>query len=101
MKAKLADTPPMVGSVSMLMKGNPAADKRVNMVTPALFARYPDARSLADADAAELEEIIKSTGFFRAKAKSLIGMAQDGLAAFEPYGRCDRGRTSADCRGGR
>jgi endonuclease-3 len=50
-------------------------DKRVNMVTPSLFARYPGPASLAAADPAELEEIIRSTGFFRAKAKSLIGMA--------------------------
>lgn len=51
-------------------------DKRVNMVTPALFATYPDSRALADADPAELEEIIRSTGFFRNKTKSLIGMAR-------------------------
>lgn len=51
-------------------------DKRVNMVTPALFARYPDAAALADAAPGELEEIIRSTGFYRSKAKSLIGMAQ-------------------------
>ena len=51
-------------------------DKRVNMVTPALFARYPDAAALAAAKPEELEEIIRSTGFFRSKAKSLIGMAQ-------------------------
>ena len=50
-------------------------DKRVNMVTPALFARYPDARALAAARQEDVEEIIKSTGFFRSKAKSLIGMA--------------------------
>ena len=50
-------------------------DKRVNMVTPALFARYPDAAALAAAKPEELEEIIRSTGFFRSKAKSLIGMA--------------------------
>ena len=50
-------------------------DKRVNLVTPALFARYPDAAALAAADPSELEEIIRSTGFFRSKAKSLIGMA--------------------------
>ena len=50
-------------------------DERVNMVTPRLFARFPDAASLARADPAELEDIIRSTGFFRAKAKSLIGMA--------------------------
>jgi endonuclease III len=53
-----------------------STDKGVNLVTPRLFARYPDAESLADADAQELEEIIHSTGFFRAKAKSLMGMAR-------------------------
>lgn len=51
-------------------------DKRVNMVTPALFARYPDAKALADAKQEDVEELIKSTGFFRNKAKSLIGMAR-------------------------
>ena len=51
-------------------------DARVNMVTPTLFARYPTPFELAAADPAEVEEIIKSTGFFRNKTKSLIGMAQ-------------------------
>jgi endonuclease-3 len=51
-------------------------DKRVNMTTPALFARYPDARALAAAHQEDVEEIIKSTGFFHNKAKSLIGMAK-------------------------
>ena len=51
-------------------------DARVNMVTPALFARYPTAFELARANAADVEEIIKSTGFFRNKTRSLIGMAQ-------------------------
>jgi endonuclease-3 len=55
-------------------------DARVNLVTPILFARYPDAAALADARPAELEEIIKSTGFFRNKARSLIGMAQGVVA---------------------
>ena len=50
-------------------------DVRVNMVTPSLFARYPTARELAAADQEEVEEIIRSTGFFRSKAKNLIGMA--------------------------
>jgi endonuclease III len=50
-------------------------DERVNMVTPALFERYPNARDLAHADPADVEEIVKSTGFFHAKTKSLIGMA--------------------------
>jgi len=50
-------------------------DVMVNRVTPALFARYPTPAALAAADAAELEEIIHPTGFYRAKARSLIGMA--------------------------
>ena len=50
-------------------------DKRVNMVTPSLFARYPDARALAAARQEDVEELIRTTGFFRNKAKSLIGMA--------------------------
>jgi len=50
-------------------------DKRVNLVTPELFRRYPDARSLAGADTAALEKLIHSCGFFRAKAKALKGMA--------------------------
>jgi endonuclease-3 len=53
-----------------------STDVRVNMVTPALFKRYRDARALAQATSAELEPQIHSTGFFRAKSKSLIGMAQ-------------------------
>jgi len=51
-------------------------DKRVNMVTPALFARFPGAAALAAADQHEVEELIKSAGFFRNKAKSVIGMAK-------------------------
>ncbi len=50
-------------------------DVRVNMVTPELFRRYPDPESLAAARPAELEEVIRSTGFFRNKTRSLIGMA--------------------------
>lgn len=51
-------------------------DRRVNEVTPALWARYPDAASLAVARTPTLESLIRSTGFFRAKAKSLIGCAR-------------------------
>ena len=53
-----------------------STDVRVNMVTPALFKRYPDAAALAKATTTELEPQILSTGFFRAKSKSLLGMAQ-------------------------
>ncbi|MBB4913086.1 endonuclease III [Streptosporangium saharense] len=58
-------------------------DKRVNLVTPALFAKYPTAEDYAGADRAELEELIRSTGFYRAKANSILGMAQ---ALCERYG---------------
>jgi endonuclease III len=51
-------------------------DAGVNAVTPALFARYPDARAMAGADAAELERLIHATGFFRQKARALMGVAQ-------------------------
>jgi len=49
-------------------------DERVNRVTPELFRRFPDAAAYAGADPAELEELIRSTGFFRNKARSLIGL---------------------------
>jgi endonuclease III len=52
-----------------------ATDAGVNLVTPALSARYPDARALAAAEPAELEALIHSTGFFRQKARSLLGMS--------------------------
>jgi endonuclease-3 len=58
-------------------------DERVNMVTPTLFARYRTAADFADANPAELEEMIRSTGFFRNKTKSLIGM---GRALAERFG---------------
>jgi len=51
-----------------------STDKLVNQVTPTLFARYPTAQDYAQADRGELEELIHSTGFFRNKANSLIGM---------------------------
>jgi endonuclease-3 len=50
-------------------------DVRVNMVTPALFAKYPTAADLAAADPADVEELIRTTGFFRSKTRSIIGMA--------------------------
>ena len=57
-----------------------STDVRVNLVTPALFKRYPDAHALAKATPAELEPQIVSTGFFRQKSKALIGMAQKLVA---------------------
>ena len=58
-------------------------DVRVNQVTPALFARYPTARSYAEADRAELEEMIRSTGFYRNKANSIIGLGQALVERFD------------------
>jgi endonuclease-3 len=51
-------------------------DKRVNIVTPDLFRKYPAAASLAEASPEEVEDLIRSTGFFRNKTKSLLGMAK-------------------------
>jgi endonuclease-3 len=53
-----------------------STDAGVNLATPALFTRYPDARALANAKHADVEPLIHSTGFFRAKARSIVGMAQ-------------------------
>jgi endonuclease-3 len=58
-------------------------DERVNMVTPALFARYPTPADLAGADQEDVEKLVRSTGFFRSKAKNLIGMAQAVEARFD------------------
>lgn len=75
-------------SVTALQYGNPfelliavilsaqCTDARVNLTTPQLFAQYPDAASLAHADQADVERLIKSCGFFRAKAKNIIAAAQ-------------------------
>jgi endonuclease III len=60
-----------------------STDKRVNMVTPVVFVRYPDAAALAAADRAELEELIKPTGFFRAKSDSLIKLGSALVERFE------------------
>jgi endonuclease-3 len=53
-----------------------STDKMVNSVTPGLFARFPDAESLAGADPAEVELLVQSSGFYRQKTKSLLGMAR-------------------------
>lgn len=58
-------------------------DERVNRVTPALFAAYPTAAALASADLQSVEDLIHSTGFFHAKAKSLVGMAQGVVSRFD------------------
>ena len=58
-------------------------DARVNLVTPAFFASYPTPASLAGAEQPHVEDLIRSTGFFRNKARSLVGMAQGLLASHE------------------
>lgn len=58
-------------------------DERVNMVTPALFATYPTPADLAVAPPGDVETVIKSTGFFRSKAKSIVGMAQALIERFD------------------
>lgn len=55
-------------------------DARVNLTTPALFKRFPAPRDLAEANPAEVEELVKSTGFFRQKAASIISMSKDIVA---------------------
>ena len=57
-------------------------DVRVNLTTPVLFARYPDAAALAAANPEELEEILRPTGFFRAKAKAVMGLSRELVERF-------------------
>ena len=52
-------------------------DARVNLVTPALFEKYPSENELAEADITDVESLIHSCGFYRAKAKDLVGMAKE------------------------
>ncbi len=68
-------TTPLELAVATILSAQ-CTDVRVNMVTPALFARYPDAKAYAEADRTELEEYIRSTGFYRNKTTSLIGLGQ-------------------------
>ena len=58
-------------------------DKRVNLVTPTLFARYPDAQAYATANPEDIEDIIRSTGFFRAKTKSIVTLGQQLVERFD------------------
>jgi endonuclease-3 len=57
-------------------------DERVNKVTPQLFSRFPDAQSMAEADLQEIEDLVKSTGFFRNKAKNIQAAAQKIIREF-------------------
>ena len=57
-------------------------DARVNMVTPALFKKYPDAESMAVADISDVEELIKTCGLYKTKARDLVGIAQKIMGDF-------------------
>lgn len=75
-------TTPLELSVATILSAQ-CTDVRVNLTTPALFARYPTAADYAAADRAELEELIRPTGFFRNKAASLIGLGQALVERFD------------------
>ena len=68
-------TTPLELAVATILSAQ-CTDARVNLVTPALFRRYPTAKDYAGADRAELEEMVKSTGFFRNKTNAIIGLGQ-------------------------
>ena len=75
-------TTPLELAVATILSAQ-CTDVRVNQVTPALFARFPVARAYAEADRTELEEYIRSTGFYRNKTNSLIGLGQALLERFD------------------
>ncbi|MBY6362835.1 endonuclease III [Rhodococcoides corynebacterioides] len=75
-------TTPLELAVATILSAQ-CTDKRVNETTPALFARYRSARDYAEADRTELEEYIRSTGFYRNKATSLIGLGRELLERFD------------------
>ena len=58
-------------------------DKRVNQTTPALFKKYPNPQKMAKADLRDIQKLVKSTGFFRAKAKNIIGLSNKIMEEFE------------------
>ncbi len=75
-------TTPLELAVATILSAQ-STDKGVNLVTPALFRRYPSAEAYAGADRAELEQMIHSTGFFRNKATSLINLGQQLVERFD------------------
>jgi endonuclease-3 len=75
-------TTPLELTVATILSAQ-STDKRVNLTTPALFKRYPSALDYAQADRAELETLIRPTGFFRNKASSLIGLGQALVERFD------------------
>ncbi len=75
-------TTPLELTVATILSAQ-STDKRVNLTTPALFARYSSALDYAQADRAELEDLIRPTGFFRNKATALIGLGQALVERFD------------------
>ena len=75
-------TNPLELTVATILSAQ-STDKRVNLTTPALFARYRTARDYAAADRTELEDLIRPTGFYRNKANSLIRLGQDLVERFD------------------
>ncbi len=75
-------TTPLELAVATILSAQ-CTDRRVNLVTPILFARYGTAADYASADRAELEDIIRSTGFFRAKTNSIMGLGQQLCDRFD------------------
>ncbi len=73
---------PLELSVATILSAQ-STDKKINEVTPALFAKYPDATAYAGADRAELEEMVHATGFFRAKANTLMQFGQQLVERFD------------------
>jgi endonuclease-3 len=74
-RTALTHTSPFELAVATILSAQ-CTDERVNMVTPVLFDKWPDAEALAAAPLPEVEEVIRSTGFFRNKTKNIVGMAQ-------------------------
>jgi endonuclease-3 len=81
-RCELDFTTPLELAVATILSAQ-STDKRVNLTTPALFARYPTALDYAQANRIELEELIRPTGFFRNKTASLIGLGQALVERFD------------------
>jgi endonuclease-3 len=80
--SELDFTTPLELSVATILAAQ-NTDKKINEVTPALFAKYPDAAAYAGADRAELETMIRASGFFRAKANTLMKFGQQLVERFD------------------
>ena len=81
-RAELDFTTPLELLVATVLSAQ-TTDVRVNATTPAIFARYPDAAAYAGADPAEMEELFKPLGFYRAKTRSIIGLGQALVERFD------------------